>query len=87
VILAGQVGVSGHLTIGDRCRVGAKSGVGHSLPPKTDVSGIPAMGHATFLKTSAVQKRLPEMLRKLRRLETEVQGLKAALAAHGGGDD
>jgi len=83
VIIAGQVGVAGHLEIGEGCRVGAKSGVGRSLPPGTDVSGIPAMDHATFLKSSAVQGRLPEMARTVRRLEKEVEALKAALASQG----
>lgn len=86
VILAGQVGVAGHLEIGDRCRVGAKSGVGRTMPPDTDASGIPATDHKTFLKASAVQGRLPEMARALRRLEAEVTELKAALGPQGEND-
>lgn len=80
VILAGQVGVAGHITIGDKCRIGAKSGVGQDVPPGQDLSGIPVMPHGTFLRAAAVTPKLPEMKRRLARLEKEMAALQAQLA-------
>ncbi len=75
VILAGQVGVSGHLEIGDHCRVGAKSGVGKSLKAHTDWSGIPAVEHTRFLRMAATLPKTPEMIKKIKKLESELQTL------------
>ena len=83
VILAGQVGVAGHIHLGDGCRIGAKSGVGQDVPPKQDLSGIPAMPHGTFLRASAITPKLPEMKRRLARLEKEMAALREELANKG----
>lgn len=80
VILAGQVGVAGHIHLGDGCRIGAKSGVGQDVPPRQDLSGIPVMPHGTFLRTSAIMPKLPEMKRRLGKLEKELAALREQLA-------
>ena len=76
VILAGQVGVAGHLEIGDNCRVAAQSGVNRNLPPHTDVGGSPAIEHKTFLKTSVILSRLPDLLKTVKSLQKEIEELK-----------
>ena len=83
VILAGQVGVAGHLHLGDGCRIGAKSGVGQDVPPKTDLSGIPVMPHGSFLRASSIIPKLPEMKRRLGKLEKELAALREELANKG----
>jgi UDP-3-O-[3-hydroxymyristoyl] glucosamine N-acyltransferase len=83
VILAGQVGVAGHIHLGDGCRIGAKSGVGQDVPPRQDLSGIPVMPHGTFLRASAITPKLPEMKRRLARLEKEMAALREELANKG----
>lgn len=80
VILAGQAGIAGHIHLGDGCRVGAKSGVGQDVPPGQDMSGIPAMPHGTFLRSSAIMPKLPELKRRVGRLEKELALLKTQLA-------
>ncbi|HKK32412.1 MAG TPA: UDP-3-O-(3-hydroxymyristoyl)glucosamine N-acyltransferase, partial [Desulfomicrobiaceae bacterium] len=87
VILAGQVGVAGHLTIGDKCRVGAKSGIGKDLKPGTDVSGIPAMPHGTYLRASTTLPKLPDMVRRIRKLEKELAKMQALHTTGGFGDE
>lgn len=76
VILAGQVGLAGHISIGDNCRVGAKSGVGKSLEPGTDVSGIPAFEHRKYLRSAGLYSRLPEIYKRLKKLESELASLR-----------
>lgn len=83
VILAGQVGVAGHLHLGDGCRIGAKSGVGQDVPPGKDMSGIPVMSHGTFLRCSTTMPKLPEMRRRLSKLEKELAALQQQLSNPG----
>ncbi|NLW80213.1 MAG: UDP-3-O-(3-hydroxymyristoyl)glucosamine N-acyltransferase [Desulfovibrionales bacterium] len=80
VILAGQAGIAGHIHLGDGCRIGAKSGVGQDVPPKQDMSGIPAMPHGTYLRASTIMPKLPEMKRRLSKLEKELASLREELA-------
>ena len=89
-MLAGQVGVVGHIQIGKDVKIGAKSGVHTSIQEGRVVSGIPAMPYETFLKTMAALKHLPKIRERLRRLEKEVKALAAAVRSEdekkGGGD-
>lgn len=80
VVLAGQAGLGGHLHLGDGCRIGGKSGVNQNVPPGQDMSGYPAMPHGAFLRSAAVIPKLPEMKRRLGRLEKELAALREQLA-------
>jgi UDP-3-O-[3-hydroxymyristoyl] glucosamine N-acyltransferase len=77
VTLAGQVGVAGHLTIGDGVTATAQSGIPNSVDAGALVSGYPAIDNRTWLKASAVFPRLPELLKRLRELERQVEELLA----------
>jgi UDP-3-O-[3-hydroxymyristoyl] glucosamine N-acyltransferase len=68
VVLAGQVGVSGHLEIGDGVRVAAQGAVLSSVASGA-VGGSPAVPLERWRKQVAALHRLPEALRRLRRLE------------------
>lgn len=83
VVLAGQVGVAGHIHLGDGCRIGAKSGVGQDVPAGQDMSGIPVMPHGAFLRSSAIAPKLPDMRRRLSKLEKELAALKEQIANNG----
>ncbi len=74
VILAGQSGAAGHLNLGERTVVGAKSAVLQDLPPGSFVIGHPAVDHREWKKGKAAARRLPELLRRLARLEEAVGG-------------
>jgi UDP-3-O-[3-hydroxymyristoyl] glucosamine N-acyltransferase len=77
VVLAGQVGVAGHITLGRGCRVGAKCGVNKSLEPGKDYgAGMPPMERTHFLRTAATIPKLPEISRRLRLLEKELETLQ-----------
>ncbi len=69
VILAGQVGIAGHLTVGDGAVATAQTGVPADVPANAVVSGYPAIPNRQWLRASAAFSRLPEMLRRLSRLE------------------
>ncbi len=69
VQMGGQAGAAGHLTIGDGVQVAAQSGVPNSVAAGKTVGGYPAMEVGLWRRTSAAILRLPELLRRVRRLE------------------
>jgi UDP-3-O-[3-hydroxymyristoyl] glucosamine N-acyltransferase len=76
VILAGQAGVAGHLTIGDDVVVTAKSATSHDVPAGKVISGIPAFDNRDWLRSTSAFRRLGEMQRTLRALETRLKTLE-----------
>ncbi len=77
VTLAAQAGVKDNVRIGDECVVAARAGVIGDLQKGSVVSGFPARDHFAEKRAQAAWLRLPEMLRRLKTLENEVQRLSA----------
>jgi UDP-3-O-[3-hydroxymyristoyl] glucosamine N-acyltransferase len=71
VMIGGQVGLAGHIEVGDGVMLGAKAGVADSLRAEEcrAWSGVPAMPHKTWLKSSVLIPRLPELFKRVRKLE------------------
>lgn len=77
VILAGQVGVGGHVKIGDDAVLMAQAGVFYDVPSGKILSGgIPAFDHRESLRTMSVIRKLPELARTVRSLESRVADLE-----------
>jgi UDP-3-O-[3-hydroxymyristoyl] glucosamine N-acyltransferase len=76
VILAGQVGVAGHLRIGDDVVMTAKSATSHDVPDGKTLSGVPAFDNRDWLRSTAAFRRLGDMQRTLRTLETRLAALE-----------
>ncbi|HVO59064.1 MAG TPA: UDP-3-O-(3-hydroxymyristoyl)glucosamine N-acyltransferase [Dongiaceae bacterium] len=76
-ILAGQVGTAGHLSVGNGTVITAKSGVPNDVPAAALYSGYPAVENRQWLKMQAALNRLPELQRKVRELESELEKLRA----------
>ncbi|HVN89939.1 MAG TPA: UDP-3-O-(3-hydroxymyristoyl)glucosamine N-acyltransferase [Candidatus Binataceae bacterium] len=70
----GQSGCADHAKIGNRSRVIAQAGVHNDLPEDALVGGAPAIDLRVFRRMVAVEPRLPEIARRLRVLEKQVQG-------------
>lgn len=68
-ILAGQAGVAGHCTLGDGVILTAQSGVSHDVPAGKMLSGSPAFDNRAWLRAMAALVRLPDMLRRIHKLE------------------
>ena len=77
--LAGQVGVAGHLTIGNNVTIGPQSGVAKDIADNTTCGGSPCVDGQTYLRTMAVTPKLPDMYKRLRRMEDELAELKRLL--------
>jgi UDP-3-O-[3-hydroxymyristoyl] glucosamine N-acyltransferase len=76
VLLAGQVGVSGHLTIHDDAIVYAQSGIGHDVPAGSRVSGSPAFAANVWLRAITAFPKLPELLKTVRELKKKIEQLE-----------
>ncbi|NMB24752.1 MAG: UDP-3-O-(3-hydroxymyristoyl)glucosamine N-acyltransferase [Firmicutes bacterium] len=75
VTLAGQSGVAGHLTVGDGSVVAARGLVAGDLPPGSFVSGFPARPHKENMRMIAMQRRIPELMDRIKELEEQVKRL------------
>jgi UDP-3-O-[3-hydroxymyristoyl] glucosamine N-acyltransferase len=72
VILAGQTGVAGHCAVGDGVILTAQSAVSHDVPPGKMISGSPGFDNRVWLRAVTIFQRLPELLKRLDRLEKKV---------------
>ncbi len=77
VQIGGQVGLVGHLKIGDGARIGAGSGVRKDIPAGQTQSGAPAFDHAGWRRSVTAFVRLPDLIKRVRTLEREVQRLRS----------
>ena len=76
-VIASQSGIAGHLKLGPQATVGAKSGVMRDVGPKETVLGIPAMPDKQTKRQWIALQQLPEMIRRMRQLEKQVEELQA----------
>ena len=76
VILAGQTGIAGHCSVGDGVILTAQSAVSHDIPPGKVISGSPGFDNRIWLRAVALFQRLPELARRLDRLEKSVAASK-----------
>jgi UDP-3-O-[3-hydroxymyristoyl] glucosamine N-acyltransferase len=75
VLLAGQVGSSGHLTVHEGAVVYAQSGIGGDVEPNGRISGSPAFAAGEWLRAVTAFPKLPELLKSLRELKKRVDEL------------
>jgi UDP-3-O-[3-hydroxymyristoyl] glucosamine N-acyltransferase len=76
VVLGGQVAVRDHITIGDGAMAAATSGIAEDVPPKTIVSGTPALPHRQSLREQAALRDLPDLRNRVKQLQEQVEALK-----------
>jgi len=76
VVLAGQVGSSGHLTVHDGAVVYAQSGIGGDVGKGARISGSPAFAANEWLRAVTAFQKLPELLKTVRELKRKVDELK-----------
>jgi UDP-3-O-[3-hydroxymyristoyl] glucosamine N-acyltransferase len=70
VLMAGSSGIIDHLTIGDNSVIGTHSIVTRDMPPGQVWTGYPASDHKQWLRVSALLAKLPEMAKKIKKLES-----------------
>jgi UDP-3-O-[3-hydroxymyristoyl] glucosamine N-acyltransferase len=70
--LAGQVGISGHLTIHRDAIIYAQSGIGGDVAPGARMSGSPAFAANEWLRAITAFQKLPEILKTMRELKQKL---------------
>lgn len=73
VTAAGQVGTVGHVTIGDKSVLTARTGVTSNLPGGEVYSGNPAQPFRDEMKLRAQIRRLPKLIERVKALEEAVK--------------
>jgi UDP-3-O-[3-hydroxymyristoyl] glucosamine N-acyltransferase len=77
VTLAGQVGLADHVNVGSNATVGAQSGVTKDLEGGKYYLGSPAVPISQASRQYAVWANLPELSKRVRELEKQLEALKA----------
>jgi len=72
VTLAGQVGTVGHVTVGRGSTIAARGVVTQDVPPGSMMSGFPLKPHTEEKRVMAALRRLPEMLKTLRVIQSRI---------------
>lgn len=76
-MIGGQVGIVGHLDIADNTKIQAQSGMIKSVKDTgTAWYGYPAIPYRNYMRSFAAFKNLPELLGRVKSLESELKRLK-----------
>jgi UDP-3-O-[3-hydroxymyristoyl] glucosamine N-acyltransferase len=77
VMIGGQAGIVGHIQLGDGAKVNAQSGVSKSIEPGKAVTGSPAYEYTAALRSQALSRKLPDLEKRIKELESIVSQLLA----------
>lgn len=72
VVFGGRAGASGHLTIGKGSKLAGCSAAFNDLPPGSVSGGTPAIPLNAFQRITVVQRKLPELFKRIQRLESRI---------------
>ncbi|MGD0462764.1 MAG: UDP-3-O-(3-hydroxymyristoyl)glucosamine N-acyltransferase [Tepidisphaeraceae bacterium] len=83
VTLGGQSALRDHVDVGDGAMVAACAAVANDVAAGTAVSGMPALPHRQSLREQAAMRRLPDLVIHVRKLQEEIEQLRALLPPGG----
>lgn len=76
-MIGGQVGIVGHIEIAPGSKIQAQSGVAKSIKePNKAWNDTPAFEYGAAIRSQVVYKKLPELLKRIDKLEKELTHLK-----------
>ena len=82
VLLAGQVGSAGHLTVHEGATIYAQSGIGGDVPAGARMSGSPAFAASEWLRAATAFPKLPQVLKEIRELRKRLEELEKNVRAN-----
>lgn len=80
-VVAAQSGIADHLKIGNQVTIGAKSGVMRDIEDGGKVLGTPAFPDKVAKRQIIASTQLPDIIRRMRDLEKQVEALRAQAGA------
>jgi UDP-3-O-[3-hydroxymyristoyl] glucosamine N-acyltransferase len=81
VRVGAQAGVNGHIIIGEGATIAARGGATGPVDAGKIVSGFPAIEHHEARRVQVAQYRVPELLRRVKQLERQLQALEDKINA------
>jgi UDP-3-O-[3-hydroxymyristoyl] glucosamine N-acyltransferase len=75
VLLGGAAGIVDHIHVGMGAQIAAKSGIIEDVPPGARMAGAPAVEAGLEMRREIASRKLPEALKRLKRLEKQVHEL------------
>jgi UDP-3-O-[3-hydroxymyristoyl] glucosamine N-acyltransferase len=75
-MFAGQVGIVGHIKVGNRVTVASKSGLHNNVPDGISVLGFPSMEASKYKRSFIVFRHLPELSNNVDTLIKKVADLE-----------
>jgi UDP-3-O-[3-hydroxymyristoyl] glucosamine N-acyltransferase len=81
VTIGGQVAVADHVTVGDNIMLGGKGGVTSDLLQPGVFSGLPAIPHKDWLRSSLIFTKLPDLKKTVASMERRIAELERQLAS------
>jgi UDP-3-O-[3-hydroxymyristoyl] glucosamine N-acyltransferase len=77
-VIAGQVGLVGHIKVANKTSIGAQSGISKSIDVEgTKIQGSPAFDYNANLKSIALFRKLPDLQKRIERLEKNILTLNS----------
>ena len=76
VTIGGDTAISDHIAIADEVVLGGRSAAFQDIEEAGQYFGLPPLPVATAMRVMALQARLPELFRRLKSLEDEVEALR-----------
>lgn len=74
-VIGGQAGIVGHIKIADGTKVQAQSGMTKNTKPESAWYGSPAVAYNNYVKSYAIFRKLPEVMKRLGNLEEKLINL------------
>jgi UDP-3-O-[3-hydroxymyristoyl] glucosamine N-acyltransferase len=81
VVMGGQVAINDHTAVGNDLTLAGRTGVAQDLPDGGAYFGMPAKPAREEMRLLALQKRMPDLFDRVKRLEAEVAALRARESA------
>lgn len=78
-MVGGQVGFAGHIEVGDTAQIGAQAGISGNVKAGSRLLGSPAIDIRQYAKQVVLEKNLPSLYERLKKLEKEIAQLTATL--------
>ncbi len=72
-MIGGQVGIAGHITIGNNVRVQAQSGIGKSIADGEVIQGSPAFNYGDYSKSYVHFRNLPKIVADLEEIKRKTE--------------
>jgi len=75
-VFGGQAATSDHVTVGDNMVFGGRTGITGDMDAPGEYFGTPAVPLSTAMRVIALQTRLPELFKRMRAMERELEHLR-----------